>query len=57
MHNYAFLGTNPRIGCASDFVFAYVPFGPIKQLEQFFHSVESCKEGLEEVGTSMLHST
>ena len=49
MHNFAFLGPNPRIGCASDFVFAYVPFGPIKQLEMFFHSVDACRAGKEEV--------
>lgn len=47
LHNFAFLGPNPRIGCASDFVFAYVPFGPIKQLEMFFHSVACCERGLE----------
>jgi len=49
LHNFAFLGRNPRIGCASDFVFAYVPFGPIKQLEMYFHAVDCCRKGLEEV--------
>jgi hypothetical protein len=49
LHNHAFLGANPRIGCASDFVFAYVPWGPMKQLEMFFHSVDCCKKGLEKV--------
>ena len=48
MHNFAFIGPNPRIGCASDFVFAYVPFGPIKQLEMYFHSVDACRKGKEE---------
>lgn len=47
LHNYCFLGRNPRIGTASDFVFAYVPFGPQKQLEMFFHSAEQIKLGRE----------
>jgi hypothetical protein len=57
MHNFAFLGANPRIGCASDFVFAYVPFGPIKQLEMFFHSVDCCRRGLEDQVRAALRPT
>lgn len=57
MHNYAFLGNNPRIGCASDFVFAYVPEGPKKQLEMFFHSVDCCRKGLEDQIKQSLHPT
>jgi hypothetical protein len=45
LHNYAFLGPDPRVGCASDFVFAYVPFGPLKQLEMFFHAVGEVRAG------------
>lgn len=48
LHNFAFLGKNPRIGCAADFLFAYVPYGPLMQLEMFFHSIHCCKSGLEE---------
>ncbi|KAL6781746.1 hypothetical protein ACKKBF_B09280 [Auxenochlorella protothecoides x Auxenochlorella symbiontica] len=47
LHSYAFLGRNPRIGTASDFVFAFVPAGPLKQLEMFFHSVQCCRAGKE----------
>ena len=43
---------NPRIGCASDFLFAYVPYGPLKQLDLFFHSIKCCQEGLEKVHIS-----
>lgn len=53
LHNFAFLGRNPRIGCAADFLFAYVPFGPMKQLQMFFHAVDCCKKGLEKVSTAM----
>lgn len=49
LHSYAFLGRNPRIGTASDFVFAFVPAGPMKQLEMYFHVVDCCKKGLESV--------
>lgn len=48
LHNFAFLGKNPRIGCAADFLFAYVPYGPLMQLEMFFHSIKCCKSGLED---------
>lgn len=54
LHNFAFLGPNPRIGCASDFVFAYVPFGPIQQLKMFFHSVDCCRKGMEKVRCNQL---
>ena len=54
LHNFAFLGANPRIGCASDFVFAYVPFGPLKQLEMYFHAVEACRQGRE--GVRSMHA-
>jgi hypothetical protein len=57
MHNFAFIGPNPRIGCASDFVFAYVPFGPIKQLEMYFHSVDACRQGKEEEVRQALFAT
>jgi hypothetical protein len=57
LHNFAFLGPNPRIGCASDFVFAYVPFGPIKQLEMYFHSVDVCRQGKEEDVRAALFAT
>ena len=49
LHAFAFLGKNPRIGTASDFVFSFVPSGPLKQLEMFFHAVECCRNGLEKV--------
>lgn len=49
LHNHAFLGRNPRIGCASDFVFAYVPYGPLKQMDMFFHSIKCCMKGMEKV--------
>ena len=48
LHNFAFLGNNPRVGCAADFLFAYVPYGPLRQLDMFFHSVECCNKGMEE---------
>lgn len=57
MHNFAFIGPNPRIGCASDFVFAYVPFGPIKQLEMYFHSIDACRQGKEESVRQALFAT
>jgi hypothetical protein len=57
LHNFAFLGKNPRIGCAADFLFAYVPFGPMKQLDMFFHSVECCKSGLEGAMSAALEPT
>ncbi|PRW20755.1 FAD NAD(P)-binding domain-containing [Chlorella sorokiniana] len=47
IHNYCFMGRNPRIGTASDFVFAFVPAGPISQLEMYFHAVEQIKLGRE----------
>ena len=94
IHNYCFMGRNPRIGTASDFVFgeqlgfasnfalwngtsscigccqrqctcgplmvhhnvlcaaAFVPAGPLSQLEMFFHAVEQIKLGRERVRTT-----
>jgi hypothetical protein len=76
MHNFCFLGNNPRIGTACDFVFgevdmtkvrtpvqqlshqhglpecchaAFVPEGPKRQLEMYFHAVEQIKAGKEQV--------
>ena len=57
LHNFAFLGKNPRIGCAADFLFAYVPYGPLMQLEMFFHSIKCCKNGLEEAMCESLQPT
>ncbi|KAL4457342.1 hypothetical protein ABPG75_012207 [Micractinium tetrahymenae] len=48
LHSHCFMGPNPRIGTASDFVFAYVPLGPQKQLEMFFHAVDLIRQGREE---------
>jgi hypothetical protein len=46
LHNFAFLGDDPRVGCAADFLFAYVPYGPLKQLDMFFHSIDCCDKGM-----------
>ncbi|KAL4419583.1 hypothetical protein ABPG77_004832 [Micractinium sp. CCAP 211/92] len=48
LYSHCFMGPNPRIGTASDFVFAYVPLGPQKQLEMFFHSMDLIRQGREE---------
>lgn len=57
LHNFAFLGKNPRIGCAADFLFAYVPYGPLMQLEMFFHSIKCCMNGLEDAIYESLQPT
>ncbi|KDD72635.1 hypothetical protein H632_c3095p0 [Helicosporidium sp. ATCC 50920] len=44
VHNFAFLGPNPRIGCAADFVFGFVPAGPMAQLSMAFRSFALCRE-------------
>ena len=49
LHNYAFLGASGRIGTASDVIYAFVPAGPKKQLDMFFHGIECRRNGLEEV--------
>ena len=49
LHNYAFLGPSGRIGTASDVVYAFVPAGPKKQLDMFFHGIECRQKGLGEV--------
>ena len=49
LRNYAFLGPSGRIGTASDVVYAFVPAGPKKQLDMFFHGIECRENGLEEV--------
>ena len=49
LHNFAFLGKNPRLGCASDWVWFNVPHGPLKQIDSFVAAVKACKNGKEEV--------
>lgn len=49
MHNYAFLGPSGRIGTASDFVYAFVPHGPKKQLDLVFHAISCHQRGLSAV--------
>ena len=43
------MGASARIGSASDFVFAFVPHGPKKQLDLFFHAMKCYQGGLLEV--------
>lgn len=50
LHDYSFLGRNPRIGTASDWVWFNVPHGPQKQIACFLHAYSCFKQGLEEVG-------
>ena len=45
LYNYAFLGPSGRIGTASDVTYGYVPVGPKKQLDMFFHGMECYKRG------------
>ena len=40
VYNYAFLGPSGRIGTASDFVYAFVPHGPKRQLDLMFHAIK-----------------
>ena len=49
LYNYAFLGPGGRIGTASDFVFAFVPHGPKKQLDLIFHAIGCHQQGLSRV--------
>ena len=57
LHNFAFMGPSPRIGTASDFVFAHVPVGPQQQIDMFLHAVLCCKAGLEAEATAALRPT
>jgi len=57
LHNFAFLGRNPRIGCAADFLFAYVPYGPLRQLDMFFHAIACCDKGMEDQMRAALKPT
>jgi hypothetical protein len=52
LYNYAFLGPSGRIGTASDFVFAFVPHGPKKQLDLIFHAIGCHQQGLSQVRQS-----
>lgn len=52
LHNFAFLGKNPRLGCASDWVWFNVPHGPLKQIDSFIAAQKACEEGREEVRLS-----
>ena len=54
MHNYAFLGPSGRVGTASDFVYAFVPHGPKKQLDLIFHAITCHRTGLIAVGQHAL---
>jgi hypothetical protein len=49
LHNYAFLGPSGRVGTASDVTYGYVPVGPKKQLDMFFHGMECRRRGQEAV--------
>ncbi len=49
LYNYAFLGPSGRIGTASDFVYAFVPHGPKKQLDLVFHAINCHQRGLSRV--------
>ncbi|KAK9827287.1 hypothetical protein WJX81_000437 [Elliptochloris bilobata] len=57
LHNYAFLGPSGRIGTASDVVYAFVPAGPKKQLDMFFHGIDCRRHGLEKAFIAALQST
>ncbi|KAK9828719.1 hypothetical protein WJX72_001703 [[Myrmecia] bisecta] len=48
LHNFTFLGKNPRIGTASDWVWFNVPHGPQKQMDCFFRAYECWRLGKEQ---------
>ena len=45
LHNFAFLGKNPDIGTASDWVWFNVPHGPLKQIESFVAAQKAVRKG------------
>ncbi|KAK9828833.1 hypothetical protein WJX72_002308 [[Myrmecia] bisecta] len=45
LYNLAFMGDSGRIGTASDFVYAFVPEGPKRQIDLFLHSYTCHKQG------------
>lgn len=49
LYSYSFMGPSARIGTASDFVYAFVPHGPKKQLDLFFHAIRCSKSNSFEV--------
>jgi hypothetical protein len=49
LHNFAFLGKNPYLGGASDWVWFNVPHGPQKQIDSFVSALLACKAGKETV--------
>lgn len=46
VYNFAFMGPSGRIGTASDFVYAFVPHGPKRQLDLVFHAIKCHQRGL-----------
>jgi len=56
LHNYAFLGPSGRIGTASDVTYGYVPVGPKKQLDMFFHGMACRQRGQEAVRLAAMHT-
>ena len=52
LHNFAFLGKNPYLGAASDWVWFNVPHGPQKQIRSFISSLKACRAGKEQVRLS-----
>ena len=56
LHNYAFLGPSGRIGTASDVTYGYVPVGPKKQLDMFFHGIKCRQRGHEAVRLTAVHT-
>ena len=53
LHNFAFLGKNPYLGAASDWVWFNVPHGPQKQIRSFISSLKACRAGKEQVRLSL----
>ena len=55
LHNFAFLGKNPYLGCASDWVWFNVPHGPLKQIDSFVAALKARAAGQEEVVSQMIY--
>ena len=49
LHNFAFLGKDPYVGAASDWVWFNVPHGPQKQINSFISVLQACRKGKEKV--------